>query len=84
MRRRRHREITASINDAARASAEAAERLAAARDLIAAQKRLYRSERVSVIAALKKMRAQDNLARMLLDTVEKDAGAADEAGCGTD
>lgn len=87
MRRRRHKEISASINEAARASREASERLAAARDLIATQKERYRAERVTVIAALRNMRQQDNLARMLLDTVEKEAGNADDpgaAGGGTD
>lgn len=74
MRLRRHRDITASIEAAARASAETTQRLAETRDLIATQKERGRNERVTIIAALKKMREQNNLARMLLDTVEQETG----------
>ncbi len=75
MRLRKHRrDITASIEAAARAATETAERLAQTRDLIAVQKACLRTERATVIASLKKMREQNNLARMLLDTVEREAG----------
>jgi ABC-type transporter Mla subunit MlaD len=75
--RKRRRDITASIEAAARASAETAARLAETRDLIATQRERARSERTTIIASLKRMRETNNLARMLLDTVERDAHGAD-------
>lgn len=80
MQLRRRKDIAASINAAVNARGDANDRLAAARDLIAVQGERARAERVTVIAALRKMREQNNLARMLLDTMERgadgDAGAA--------
>ena len=69
MKRRRHSDIRASIDAAVRARDDANDRLAGTRDLIAAQRKRAAAERAAIIIALARMRAQDNLARMILDTV---------------
>ena len=74
LRRRRNGEIAASIEAARRASAEATGRLTETRDLLATQRERARNESTTIIAALKKMRQQNNLAGMILDTVERQAG----------
>jgi hypothetical protein len=84
-RQRRSKDVAASITDAARACEEATGHLAAARDLIAVQAERARAERATIIAALRKMRASNNLARLIMDTVEKESGGdAGTAGTGTD
>jgi hypothetical protein len=80
--RRTKEDVKASIDEATRASEEAAGRLAEARDLLAVQKERARSERVTIIAALKRMRAANNLAGMILDTVEQQTGEPGETGGG--
>jgi hypothetical protein len=81
--RRNSREIRASIDAAVRARDDANERLTVMRDLIAVQKERARSERVTIIAALRRMRSQDNLARMLLDTVEREAAGNEPGALGS-
>ena len=81
MRLRRHKDIKSSIDAATRASEEARERLARTQELLATQKERARAERVTIIAALKRMREANNLARMILDTVEQQAGQ-NETGSG--
>jgi F0F1-type ATP synthase membrane subunit b/b' len=76
--RRRHKEIASSIDAAVRAREDANDRLAAARDMIAVQGERARAERATIITALRRMREQNNLARLILDTVEKETG--DDAG----
>ena len=75
--RRRPRDVKASINDAVRAREDAATRLAEARDLIAVQGERARAERVTIIAAIKRMREQNHLSQLILDTVEKETGDGD-------
>ncbi len=74
--RKRRRDVTASIQAAARAYDETAARLAETRDIIAVQRERGRSERETIIASLKRMRQANNLAEMLLDTVEREANGA--------
>ncbi len=78
--RRRPRDVKASIEDAVRAREDANTRLAEARNLIAGQRERARAERATIIASLRKMRAQNNLSRLILDSVERDTGAAHDAG----
>jgi hypothetical protein len=78
--RRRHKQIASSIDAAVRARQDANDRLTAARDLIAVQGERARAERATIITALKRMREQDNLARLLLDTVARETGGGGEAG----
>jgi hypothetical protein len=81
MRRlRKARDVRTSIDKAARAAEEAAGRLTEARDLLAAQRKRGHNERVTIIASLKRMRAANNLAGMILDTVERETGEPGEAG----
>ena len=78
LRKRGNGEIADSIEAARQASEESAGRLTETRDLIATQRERGRLERETIIAALKKMRAANNLAGMILDTVERQAGSGDE------
>lgn len=78
MRPRRHKDVKSSIRAATKAAEEAAERLAATQDMLAVQKERARAERITIIAALKRMREANNLARMILDTVEREAGEPGE------
>jgi hypothetical protein len=80
LRRRAPKDITASIENAVRAREDAAGRLKETRDLIAVQGERARSERVTIIAAIKKMRETNNLAGLILDDVEKGTGADGDAG----
>jgi hypothetical protein len=83
MRRlRKAKDVKASIDEATRASEEAAGRLADARDLLAVQRERGRAERVTIIAALKRMREANNLAGLILDHVERQTGENGEAGGG--
>jgi hypothetical protein len=75
--RRRPRDVKASIEGAVRARDDATTRLAEARDLIAVQRERARAERATIIAALKKMREANNLAGLILDSVERDTGDGD-------
>jgi hypothetical protein len=70
--------VASSIEAAACARERANEQLAAARDVIAVQGERARHERATIIAGLKKMREQNNLARLIMDTVEREA--RDDAG----
>ena len=74
MRLRRAKDIAASVAAAERAREDANARLAEARDIIAVQKERSRHERETIIASLQKMRQQNNLARLIMDTVEREAG----------
>jgi hypothetical protein len=74
--------VTASIEAAATAREEATRRLAETRDLVAVQGERARAERVTIIAALKRMRENNNLARLIMDTVEKETGTGDDASGG--
>jgi hypothetical protein len=77
MRLRRGRprdDIRASADAAVAAREEAAARLAETRDLVAVQAERARNERVTIIAAVRKMREQENLAGLILDEVERGAG----------
>ena len=76
--RRRPSEVTSSIDEAVRAREDANQRLADARDVIAVQKERARYERATIITSLKKMREANNLAALIMDTVEREAG--DDAG----
>ena len=78
--RRKPSDISASIEDAVRAREDATTRLGEARDLIAVQRERARAERVTIIASLKKMRAANNLAGLILDDVEKNTGADGDPG----
>jgi hypothetical protein len=78
--RRRRKDIKESIDAAVRARDEANGRLAETRDIIAAQKERARTERTVIITALARMRQQNNLARMILDTVERETGEAGGTG----
>lgn len=78
-RRRPVKDVAASIEAAARASEDATGRLAEMRDLIAVQQERGRQERVTIIASLRRMRENNNLARLILDTVEHETGAGDDA-----
>jgi predicted metal-dependent hydrolase len=69
---RRHKAIRSSIDAAVRAREDANDQLTKASDMIAVQRERARAEQVSIIAALKKMRETNNLARLILDTVERD------------
>jgi hypothetical protein len=80
VRLRRTKDVKTSIGAATRASEEAAGRLAETRDLLAAQKERARAEKATIIAALARMREANNLARMILDTVEKETGGPGNAG----
>ena len=71
---KRRKDVAASIEAAQQARDDANKRLAAARDVIAVQGERARAERVTIIAALAKMRQQNNLARLIMDTVEREAG----------
>lgn len=75
-RRRPAKDVAASIEDAARAREDATGRLEEARDLIAVQRERARYEQATIIAALKRMRENNNLARMIMDTVERDTNDA--------
>ena len=74
MRRRARKDVAASIDAAARARDDANARLAETRDLLAVQNEQARDERHTIIAALRRMREANNLARMILDTVERQTG----------
>ena len=78
LRRKTARDIASSIDEATRARDDANARLADARDVIAVQRERARHERETIIAGLKKMRQQNNLARLIMDTVEREAG--DDSG----
>ena len=84
LRRRAPKDVTASIEAAATAREEATSRLRETRDLVAVQGERARAERVTIIAALKRMRADNNLARLIMETVEKETGIPDDAGAGGD
>jgi len=71
---RRPDDIRASADAAVTAREEAAARLAETRDLVAVQAERARQERVTIIAAVRKMREQENLAGLILDEVERGAG----------
>lgn len=70
---RRRDDITASAAAAVTARKAAAAKLADTRDLIATQAERGRNERATIIAAVRKMREQDNLAAMILDDIERGA-----------
>ena len=72
--RKRKRDVIASIDAAAHASSDAQARLAEARDTLAVQRERARGERETIIAAIKRYREQNNLARLILDSVEKETG----------
>jgi len=72
--------VRASIEDAARAREEANLRLVTARDLVAVQRERARAERVTIIAAIRKMRESNNLSGLIFDGLEQEMGAADDAG----
>lgn len=74
MRLRRHRDVKSSIGAAVRAKDDANHRLTEARDVTATQQERARAERATIITALARMRQANNLARMLLDTVERETG----------
>ena len=84
LRRRAPKDVTASIEAAATAREDATQRLQETRDLVAVQGERARAERVTIIAALKRMRADNNLARLIMETVEKETGIPDDAGAGGD
>ena len=69
---RRHKAIRSSIDAAVRAREDANDQLTNVKDMITVQRERARAEQVSIIAALKKMRETNNLARLILDTVERD------------
>jgi hypothetical protein len=75
---RRPGDITASADAAVAARKAAAAKLAETRDLIATQAERARNERATIIAAVRKMREQDNLAGLILDDMER--GAASDPG----
>jgi hypothetical protein len=75
LRRRRKQDVVESIDAAARASRDSGERLADARHQLAGQRERARIERITIIAAIRRMREQDNLARLILDSVEREAGS---------
>jgi hypothetical protein len=77
---RKHKEIASSIDAAVRAREDANERLAAAQNAIAVQRERARAERLTIITALRKMREQNNLARMILDTVERETTDGPDPG----
>ena len=75
--------IRASADAAVTAREEAGARLAETRDLIAAQAERARHERATIIAAVRRIREQDNLAGLILDGIERGAGrdpGADSGG----
>ena len=74
MRSRKAKDIAASLAAAERAREDANARLAELRDATAVQKERSRHERATIIASLQKMRQQNNLARLIMDTVEREAG----------
>lgn len=74
LRRRAPKDVVASIKAAAVAREDATSQLQQARDLIAVQNERARAERVTIITALKRMRADNNLARLIMDTVEHETG----------
>ena len=84
LRRRAPKDVTASIETAAAAREDATKRLQETRDLVAVQGERARAERVTIIAALKRMRANNNLAALIMDTVEKDTNDAGGGGGGAD
>lgn len=67
---------------AIRARDDANDRLAKAHDLVTEQKDRARAERGTIITALKRMRQQNNLAGLLLDTMEREAGGGAGAARG--
>jgi len=80
--RRRPSEVASSIEAAARARDDANQRLADARDVIAVQRERARHERETIIKSLRKMRETNNLAALIMDSVEREAGDdAGKAGC---
>ena len=79
LRKRRNGEIADSIEAARQASEESAGRLTETRELLATQKEHARNERVTIIEALRKMRAANNLSQMILDSVEKDVTSVDQS-----
>ena len=83
MRFRKSKDVKASIGAATRASEEAAGRLAETRDLLAIQQERARNERATLIASLKRLRAANNLSKMILDTVERESGGPGETGGAT-
>ncbi len=74
MRLRRRRDITASAAAAAAATEQSAARLSEARQRLAASRELARAERAAITASLRRMREKDNLAELILGTVEREAG----------
>ena len=79
---RRPDDIRASADAAVTAREAAAARLAETRDLIAVQAERARNERATIIAAVRKMREQDNLAGLILDEVERGTGGDPGADSG--
>ena len=73
-RRRPASDVAASIKAATQAREDANTQLAEARDVIAVQGERARHERATIITGLRKMREQNNLARLILDTVEQETG----------
>jgi hypothetical protein len=80
--RRPRKDVKASIAGAERARDDANSRLAAARDMIAVQGERARAERATIIAAIRRMREQNHLSQLILDTVEKETGDVPGAGGG--
>jgi hypothetical protein len=81
-KRRRPKDVKASADEAVDARESAAARLSETRDLIAAQAERARQERATIIAAVRKMREQDNLTGLILDEVER--GTRGEPGSDCD
>jgi hypothetical protein len=81
-RRRPPEDIRASADAAVTAREEAGARLAETRNLIAVQSERARHERATIIAAVRKIREQDNLARLILDEVERGTGSDPGADSG--
>ena len=80
LRRRTPKDVKESIEAAVTAREEATSRLQETRDLIAVQGERARAERATIIAALKRMRANNNLAALIMDTVEKNTNDAGGGG----
>jgi hypothetical protein len=81
LRRRRPKEIKESSDKAVVAREEATSRLAETKDLLEAQAARARYERATIIAAVRKIREQDNLAGLILDDIERGSGG--EPGTGS-
>lgn len=81
---KRRKDVAASIEAAQKARDDANRRLADARDVIAVQGERARHEKATIIAAIKKMRESNNLGRLILDTVQREAEAGNEPGAAGD